>query len=96
MVVSHDCIVKLEGLLDRYEFGQRNILRHVHVYNSIIVVFLGVLVVDPDRHESVNGTLAEMFVDYLVSDETQAVIRDYRVNGEPLFFPRQGMKARGG
>ena len=56
----------------------------------------GVLVVDPDRHESVNGILAEMFVNYLVSDETQAVIRDYRVNGEPLFFPRQGMKVRGG
>ena len=52
----------------------------------------GVLVVDPDRHESVNETLAEMFVDYLVSDETQAIIRDYRVNGEPLFFPRQRMK----
>ena len=46
-MVGHDCIIKLKSFLNRNEFGQRNILRHVHIDYAVIVIFLRVLIVDP-------------------------------------------------
>ena len=47
VMVSHDCIVELEGLFDRDQFSQRHILRNINVYDAIVVVLFRVLVVDP-------------------------------------------------
>ena len=46
-----------------------------------------VLVVNPDKHDSINSKLAEAFADYLISNSTQTAIGDYRVEGEQLFYP---------
>ena len=48
----------------------------------------GVIVVDPARHPHVKREAAQAFVDWLVSEPGQAAIGAFRVNGEPLFFPR--------
>jgi tungstate transport system substrate-binding protein len=45
----------------------------------------GVIVVNPARHAAVNRTLADRFVDFLVSPRGQEAIRELRVDGEPLF-----------
>ena len=47
----------------------------------------GVIVVNPARHPHVKRELAQTFADWLVSPAGQAVIADYKIGGEQLFFP---------
>jgi tungstate transport system substrate-binding protein len=49
----------------------------------------GVLAVNPEAHPGVNAALAEQFVDWLVSLETQEMIGGFGVEefGQPLFYP---------
>ena len=47
----------------------------------------GAIAVNPDKHPSINGKLADRFLDFLVSEQTQQLIADYRVDGQPLFYP---------
>lgn len=47
----------------------------------------GVIVVNPARHPHVKKDLAQAFADWLVSPTGQAVIADYKIGGEQLFFP---------
>jgi tungstate transport system substrate-binding protein len=46
-----------------------------------------VIVVNPRRHPHVNADLAQRYADYLRGPEGQRIIREFRVGGEPLFFP---------
>ncbi len=46
-----------------------------------------VIAVDPERHAHVNYDLAQEFIDFLISEDGQSIIGDYRVGGEPLFTP---------
>jgi tungstate transport system substrate-binding protein len=50
----------------------------------------GVMLVNPARHPHVKAALGQRFIDWLVSTEGQKAIADYRINGEPLFFPNAG------
>lgn len=47
----------------------------------------GVIVVSPERHPHVKAAAAGKLADWLVSSEGRAAIADFRVAGEPLFFP---------
>ncbi|MDP2007337.1 MAG: extracellular solute-binding protein [Rubrivivax sp.] len=47
----------------------------------------GVMVVNPARHAHVKKDLAQNFADWIVSPAGQAAIADYKIGGEPLFFP---------
>ncbi len=47
----------------------------------------GVMLVNPDKHPNVKKDLGQQFIDWLVSVEGQKVIGDYKINGEPLFYP---------
>ena len=46
-----------------------------------------VIAVDPDRHSHVKRDLAQELIDFLVSEEGQRIIGEYRVEGEQLFTP---------
>jgi tungstate transport system substrate-binding protein len=46
-----------------------------------------VIVVNPARHPHVRVSEAQRFADWLVSPQGQQAIADYRIAGEPLFFP---------
>ena len=50
----------------------------------------GVMAVNPARHPHVKAEAARRFVDWLVSPAGQKTIADYRIDGEPLFFPNAG------
>ena len=50
----------------------------------------GVMVVNPAKHPHVKAALAQGFVDWVVSPAGQAVIADYKIGGEQLFFPNAG------
>jgi tungstate transport system substrate-binding protein len=46
-----------------------------------------VMVVNPARHSAVNEELANALADFLISEEAQNLIAEYRVNGQQLFYP---------
>ena len=47
----------------------------------------GVILVNPAKHPNVKKDLGQAFIDWLVSDEGQKVIADYKIDGQQLFFP---------
>jgi tungstate transport system substrate-binding protein len=47
----------------------------------------GVVLVNPQRHPQVKAADGQRFIDWLTSPAGQGAIADFRVNGEPLFFP---------
>jgi tungstate transport system substrate-binding protein len=47
----------------------------------------GVILVNPTKHPHVKKELGQAFIDWLVSDEGQKVIADYKIEGQQLFFP---------
>lgn len=46
-----------------------------------------VILVNPARHPHVKAAAGQAFIDWLIGPEGQRLIADFRVNGEPLFFP---------
>jgi len=51
-----------------------------------------VMQVNPDKFDMVNGPGGTAFVDFMISDATQAIIKDFGVDkfGQPLFIPDAG------
>ena len=47
----------------------------------------GVMLVNPQKHPSVKQADGQAFIDWLLSDECQAAIAAFKINGEQLFFP---------
>ncbi|MEZ5864133.1 MAG: substrate-binding domain-containing protein [Geminicoccaceae bacterium] len=47
----------------------------------------GVILVNPARHPHVKAEDGQAFIDWLVSDEGQAAIAEYKIGGQQLFFP---------
>jgi len=49
----------------------------------------GVIAVNPDKNDYINAEGAEAFIDWILSDETQALIATYGIDqyGQPLFTP---------
>ena len=50
----------------------------------------GIILVNPEKHANVRAEAGQRFIDWLLSDEGQAAIGDYRVDGEQLFYPNAG------
>ncbi len=50
----------------------------------------GVILVNPARFPHVKVADAQAFIDWLISPEGQDVIANYRINGDPAFFPDHG------
>jgi len=48
----------------------------------------GVMLVNPARHANVRRDLGQAFIDWLISPEGQKAISDYKIDGQPLFFPK--------
>lgn len=47
----------------------------------------GVLCIDSSNHPAVKEDLANLFADFMISAKTQKTIRDFTIDGEPLFYP---------
>ncbi len=50
----------------------------------------GVVLVNPERRPQARAGLAKQFVAWILSEEGQAAIASYRVDGRQLFFPNAG------
>ncbi len=64
--------IQLESLIDSAA-GLRNLY--------------GVVVVNPKKHEKINTKAANHFADFLISHEAADRIRNYKIDGQQLFFP---------
>jgi tungstate transport system substrate-binding protein len=53
----------------------------------------GVILVNPDKHVHVKAEEGQAFIDWLVSEEGQQAIADYKLNGQQLFFPNASGEA---
>jgi tungstate transport system substrate-binding protein len=47
----------------------------------------GIILVNPSMHENVKAEAGQTFIDWVLSDEGQGAIADYKVDGQQLFFP---------
>ena len=47
----------------------------------------GVMAVNPEKHPHVKYKEARTFMDWLVSDEGQRAIGEFKINGKQLFIP---------
>ncbi|MDQ8731448.1 substrate-binding domain-containing protein [Bradyrhizobium sp. LHD-71] len=52
----------------------------------------GVILVNPAKYPTVKAALGQNFIDWLLSDEGQAAIASYKINGKQLFFPNADRK----
>lgn len=50
----------------------------------------GIILVNPEKHPSVKAEAGQTFIDWVLSDEGQAAIAGYEVDGQQLFFPNAG------
>jgi tungstate transport system substrate-binding protein len=57
--------------------------------DPILLNIYHVMQVNPDKSDKINGPGGKAFVDFMINDATQAVIKDFGVDkyGQPLFFP---------
>ena len=47
----------------------------------------GIILVNSAKHPSVKKELGQQFIDWIVSAEGQGAIREYKIDGQQLFFP---------
>ena len=47
----------------------------------------GIILVNPDKHPKVKAAAGQAFIDWILSDEGQAAIAAYQVEGQQLFYP---------
>ena len=77
------------GTYIKYKFG-RDIPIELEVLcegDAALANPYGVIPVSPKKHPHVKYQLAEEFAKWLVSDQGQSVIGNYRLLGKPLFYP---------
>ncbi len=47
----------------------------------------GIILVNPEKHSNVKAEQGQAFIDWVLSEEGQATIADYKIDGQQLFFP---------
>jgi tungstate transport system substrate-binding protein len=52
----------------------------------------GIILVNPEKYPHVKKDMGQAFIDWVLSDEGQQAIADYKLGGQQLFFPN-GQKA---
>jgi len=47
----------------------------------------GIILVNPEKHSNVKVEQGQAFIDWVLSEEGQATIAEYKIDGQQLFFP---------
>ena len=47
----------------------------------------GIILVNPEKHPHVKSALGRQFIDWMLSEEGEAAIASFKVDGQQLFFP---------
>jgi tungstate transport system substrate-binding protein len=70
---------KNRGTLEILVEGDRRLFNQYHV-----------MLVNPEKHPDVKTAEGQAFIDWLVSEDGQAVIAGYKIGGEQVFYPNAG------
>jgi len=75
--------------------GQINLVPLVEKGDALLNVY-AVMAVNPEKHPYTNITMANNFINFLISNETQQMIGEFGVKeyGTPLFYPLGGGKCK--
>ncbi len=67
----------------------RNKAEHTILVEKDPVLFnqYSVIMVNPRRHPHVNAEAAARFIEWLLSETGQNLIREFQIHGEQMFFP---------
>ena len=68
-------------------FGNRQDLAVLYRDDPLLHNQYGIIVVNPERHPHVKSKLAEAFSDWLLSEDGQQAIADFKIGGQQVFFP---------
>lgn len=68
-------------------FGNRQNLEILHEGDEILFNPYGSILVNPERHDHIKIDMARAWHDWLVSEEGQRAIGDFRLRGQQLFIP---------
>lgn len=68
-------------------FGNRQDLTPLYRSDPLLHNPYGIIVINPDRHPHVKWELAQEFASWLLSEEGQQAVADFRTDGEQVFFP---------
>lgn len=68
-------------------FGNRQDLVVLYRDDPLLHNQYGIIVVNPDRHSHVKWERARAFSDWLLSEDGQRMIAEFRIGGEQVFFP---------
>lgn len=71
-------------------FGNKNGHRMLVEGDPRLFNQYGIVLVNPGKHPNIRAGLGRQFVDWMLSEEGQAAIASYRVDGQQLFFPNSG------
>jgi len=53
----------------------------------------GIILVNPEKHAHIKKDMGQAFIDWILSAEGQQAIRDYKIDGQQLFFPNAGTES---
>ena len=83
------CTLADRGTYIKYKFGRKVPIDLVVLCEGdpLLANPYGVIPINPKKHPHVQFDLAKAFAEWLVSERGQAVIREYRLLGKPLFYP---------
>ena len=61
-------------------------------HGDILLNVYGVIAINPEKHQYTNITMANNFINFLISEEAQQIIAEYGVDKyeRPLFYPLSG------
>ena len=68
-------------------FNNRSDLKIIAEKNKLFFNQYGITMVNPERCPSTNSDDAKKFIEWLISPKGQVTIRNFKVNGQQLFFP---------
>lgn len=68
-------------------FSNRGPLKIVVEGDAELFNQYGVILVNPAKHPHVKAADGQAFIDWLISEEGQAAIAEYKIDGQQLFFP---------
>ena len=69
------------------KFGNKGNLELLVEGDPVLFNPYGVILVNPNRYAHVKAEAGQAFIDWLLSLEGQTLISEYRIEGQPAFFP---------
>ena len=68
-------------------FTDKTPLKILYEGDNVLFNPYHIMAVNPERHAHVNYDLAMDYIQFVTSHEGQAIIRDFKMLGQPLFYP---------